>query len=66
VGLAIFGVLFLADKHFRPRPRSGRSVRKQFPDWVEYQPNNIWIYDTTHFPAARMAVLISGSALALG
>jgi hypothetical protein len=51
-------VLFLADKHFRPRPRLGRSHRKQFPDRVEYTPNPIWIYDTTHFPAAGMAVLI--------
>ncbi len=32
-------------------------MRKPFPDWVEYRPNSIWIYDTTHFPA-RMAVLI--------
>jgi putative transposase len=51
-------VLFLADKHFRPLPRPGRSVRKPFPDWVEYKPNSIWIYDTTHFTAASMAVLI--------
>ncbi len=51
-------VLFLADKHFRPLPRPGRSVRAPFPDWVEYKPNSIWIYDTTHFPAAKMAVLI--------
>jgi putative transposase len=51
-------VLFLADKHFRPRPKPGRSTRRQFPDWVEYQPNCIWIYDTTHFPAAGMAVLL--------
>jgi transposase InsO family protein len=51
-------VLFLHDKHFRPQPRPGRSVRKPFPDWVEYQPNSIWIYDTTHFTAAGMAVLI--------
>ncbi len=51
-------VLFLADKHFRPLPRPGRSVRKQFPDWVEYKPNSIWLYDTTHFTAAGMAVLI--------
>jgi putative transposase len=51
-------VLFLADKHFRPLPRPGRSVRKPFPDWVEYKPGSIWIYDTTHFPAAKMAVLI--------
>jgi len=51
-------VLFLADKHFRPLPRPGRSVRKPFPDWVDYRPNSIWIYDTTHFTRAGMAVLI--------
>jgi len=51
-------VLFLADKHFRPRPRPGRSHRRPFPDWVEYTPNSIWIYDVTHFPKAKMAVLI--------
>ncbi len=51
-------VLFLADKHFRPLPRPGRSVRKPFPDWVDYTPNSIWIYDTTHFTRAGMAVLI--------
>jgi transposase InsO family protein len=51
-------VLFLADKHFRPQPRPGKSVRRPFPDWVTYTPNSIWIYDTTHFPAAGMAVLI--------
>jgi putative transposase len=51
-------VLFLADKHFRPLPKPGRSVRKPFPDWVDYRPNSLWIYDTTHFTAAGMAVLI--------
>jgi len=51
-------VLSLADKHFRPLPRPGRSKRRPFPDWVEYTPNSIWIYDTTHFPRAEMAVLI--------
>ena len=51
-------VLSLADKHFRPRPQPGKSRRRQFPDWVEYTPNSIWIYDTTHFPKAGMAVLI--------
>ena len=51
-------VLHLADKHFRPLPRPARSVRKQFPDWVQYRPNSIWIYDTTHFTAAGMAVLV--------
>jgi len=51
-------VLSLADKHFRPLPRPGRSVRQPFPAWAEYTPNSIWIYDTTHFTAAGMAVLL--------
>lgn len=51
-------VLHERDLHFRPRPRPGRSRRKPFPDWVEYHPGCIWIYDTTHFTAAGMAVLL--------
>lgn len=51
-------VLFERDLHFRPRPRPGASKPKPFPDWVDYTPNSIWIFDTTHFPAAGMAVLI--------
>lgn len=41
-----------------PPPRPGTSVRKPFPDWVQYRPNQIWIYDTTHFTRAEMAVTI--------
>jgi putative transposase len=41
-----------------PPARPGRSVRKPFPDWVEYRPNQIWIYDTTHFTRSKTAVLI--------
>ena len=33
-------------------------MRKPFPEWVEYRPNQIWIYDTTHFTRARAAVTI--------
>jgi len=51
-------VLHLADKHFRALPRPGKSVRRPFPAWADYVPNSIWIYDTTHFTAAGMAVLI--------
>ena len=40
-------VLFVADKHFRPLPRPGRSTKRPFPEWAEYTPNSIWIYDTT-------------------
>lgn len=51
-------VLSLADKHFRPLPRPGTSKKRPFPDWAEYTPNSIWIFDTTHFTRAGMAVLI--------
>jgi len=44
-------VLFLADKHFRPLPKPGKSQRRPFPDWVEYTPNSIWIYDTVRHEA---------------
>jgi putative transposase len=42
----------------RPLPRPGRMVRKPFPDWVEYRPGSIWIYDTTHVAAARVAATV--------
>lgn len=41
-----------------PPKRSGTSVRKPFPEWVEYRPGQIWIYDTSHFPRAKMAVTV--------
>ena len=41
-----------------PPTRSGSSVRKPFPDWVEYRPKQIWVYDTTHFPRCGAAVII--------
>ena len=28
-----------------PPTRPGTSVRKPFPEWVEYRPNQIWIFD---------------------
>jgi putative transposase len=49
-------VLAAQGLHLRPLPRPARSVRQPFPEWVEYRPNSIWIYDTTHFPLARVAV----------
>jgi putative transposase len=42
----------------RPLPRPGRTVRKPFPDWVEYAPNSIWIFDTTHFTHAGVAATV--------
>jgi putative transposase len=42
----------------RPLPRPGRRVRKPFPDWVEYRPGSIWIFDTTHFTRAGVAATV--------
>lgn len=45
--------------HLNPPPRThSNSVRKPFPDWVDYKPNNLWIYDTTHFPRAGVAATV--------
>jgi transposase InsO family protein len=41
-----------------PPTRPGTSVRKPFPEWVEYRPNQIWINDTTNFTRAKAAVTI--------
>ncbi|MGK2932395.1 MAG: integrase core domain-containing protein, partial [Solirubrobacterales bacterium] len=52
-------VLHLVDLHFRPSPTAREIQKKQlFPAWVEYTLNSMWIYDTTHFSWAGMAVLI--------
>lgn len=51
-------VLLLRDRHFRPIPRPGTSVKSPFPHWAELVPNSIWIYDSTHFTACGMTVLI--------
>jgi transposase InsO family protein len=51
-------VLAAQGLHLRPPPRPGRSARRPFPEWVEYRPNQIWIYDTTHFTRAGVAVTV--------
>jgi len=51
-------VLAAEGLRLRPLPRPGRSVRKPFPDWVEYRPNSIWIFDTTHFTRAGVAATV--------
>jgi putative transposase len=48
---SVYRVLEREGLRLRPLPRPGRSVRKPFPDWAEYRPGSIWIYDTTTSPA---------------
>ena len=44
-------VLAAQGLHLRRLPRPARSVRQPFPEWVEYRPNSIWIYDTERHEA---------------
>lgn len=51
-------VLERRELRFRAPKREGRSTRRPWPDWAEEQPNRIWIYDTTHWPAAGAATTV--------
>jgi putative transposase len=51
-------VLLAEGLRLRPLPRPARSVRQPFPDWIEYQPGMLWIFDTTHFTRAKTAVTV--------
>jgi putative transposase len=51
-------VLLAEGLRLRPLPRPARSVRQPFPDWVEYRPGMLWIFDTTHFTRAKTAVTV--------
>lgn len=39
----------------QPLPPAPRAPIKPVPSWVRWEANQIWIYDTTHFPRARRA-----------
>jgi transposase InsO family protein len=51
-------VLAAEGLRLRPLPRPARSVRQPFPDWVEYRPGMLWIFDTTHFTRAGVAATV--------
>jgi putative transposase len=54
---SVLRVLAARGLRLRQPRRPGRSHRRPFPDWVEYRPRQIWIYDTTHFTRCGMAVV---------
>ena len=38
---------------------AGATPRQPWPDWLEWNPNRIWVYDFTHFTrAGRVAIAI--------
>jgi transposase InsO family protein len=43
---------------FRFPRRVGRSKRKNLPDWVKQAPNQVWIYDTTHWDSCDAATTV--------
>lgn len=51
-------VLRSNDLTFRFPRRVGRSKRKDLPGWVEQRPNQVWIYDTTHWDSCSAATTI--------
>ena len=40
--------------------RPGRSVKKAWPDWVQWQPNQLWCWDATHFMACTGSQIVYG------
>lgn len=41
-------------------PRPGRSVKKPWPNWVQWEPNQLWCWDATHFMACTAAAVVYG------
>ena len=41
-------------------PRPGRSVKKAWPDWVQWRANQLWCWDATHFMACTAAQIVYG------
>jgi putative transposase len=42
------------------RPRRPPQARKPFPEWCEWRPNQLWVWDATHFTRCRAAPVCFG------
>jgi putative transposase len=42
------------------RPRTPPREHKPFPDWCEWRPNQLWVWDATHFMACRASPVVFG------
>ena len=51
-------VLDAGGLRFRAQPKRTRTEKRPWPHWVEPAPNRVWIYDTTHWPAAGAATTV--------
>lgn len=41
-------------------PRPGTSAKKPWPDWVTWQPNQLWCWDATHFMGCTASPVVYG------
>jgi putative transposase len=53
----VFRVLLAHGRTLPYRPPRARSEVKPWPDWVDYQPLQVWGYDFSAFPAAGTSAL---------
>ena len=56
-------VLAGQDLVLRAPPRPARSKRRPFPEWADYRPNSIWIYDTERHEALWNRAVMKGHRL---
>ena len=38
-------------------PRPARTVRRPWPDWVQWRPNQLWCWDATHFTRCESQIV---------
>ena len=41
-------------------PRAPRSVKKPWPEWVQWEPNQLWCWDATHFMKCVASPVVYG------
>jgi len=41
-------------------PRPARSLKKPWPDWVQWRPNQLWCWDATHFMGCKTSPVVYG------
>ena len=54
---SVLRVLLAHGRRLPYRPPREKTVRRPWPEWVEYRPNQVWGYDFSEFPAASTSAL---------
>ena len=53
----VLRVLLAHGRRLPYRPPREKTVKRPWPEWVEYRPNQVWGYDFSEFPAASTSAL---------